>query len=103
MQSSGGSISADVAAVEPVRTILSGPSGGVVGALRVAASAAIENVMRQGLRAEIAERYVLAEKFYTRAHNMDPADPTPGRDLSCTFSLESRRLDVNPRKRGGAT
>ena len=36
MQSSGGSISADVAAVEPVRTILSGPSGGVVGALRAA-------------------------------------------------------------------
>ncbi|HEU4835319.1 MAG TPA: hydantoinase/oxoprolinase family protein, partial [Pyrinomonadaceae bacterium] len=30
MQSSGGSISAEVAAVEPVRTILSGPSGGVV-------------------------------------------------------------------------
>ena len=34
MQSSGGSISADLAAVEPVRTILSGPSGGVVRALR---------------------------------------------------------------------
>ncbi len=45
MQSSGGSISADVAAVEPVRTILSGPSGGVVGALRAAASAGIENVI----------------------------------------------------------
>ena len=34
MQSSGGSISARNAALEPVRTILSGPSGGVVGALR---------------------------------------------------------------------
>jgi N-methylhydantoinase A len=45
MQSSGGSISADVAAVEPVRTILSGPSGGVVGALRAAKSAGIENVI----------------------------------------------------------
>jgi len=45
MQSSGGSISADVAAVEPVRTILSGPSGGVVGALRAAHSAGIENVI----------------------------------------------------------
>ncbi|HEV2799686.1 MAG TPA: hydantoinase/oxoprolinase family protein [Pyrinomonadaceae bacterium] len=33
MQSSGGSISATVAAREPVRTILSGPAGGVVGAL----------------------------------------------------------------------
>lgn len=45
MQSSGGSISADVAAVEPVRTILSGPSGGVVGALRSAQSAGIQNVI----------------------------------------------------------
>ena len=45
MQSSGGSISADVAAVEPVRTILSGPSGGVVGALRAAESAGIQNVI----------------------------------------------------------
>ncbi len=45
MQSSGGSISADVASVEPVRTILSGPSGGVVGALRAARSAGLQNVI----------------------------------------------------------
>ena len=45
MQSSGGSISADVAATEPVRTILSGPSGGVVGALRASQSAGIKNVI----------------------------------------------------------
>src|SRR4030095_2791999 len=44
-------------------------------------SALIESVMRNGLRAEIAERYVLAEKFYTQAHKMDPADPTPLRYL----------------------
>ena len=36
MQSSGGSISARAAASEPVRTILSGPAGGVVGATRAA-------------------------------------------------------------------
>ncbi len=45
MQSSGGSISADVAATEPVRTILSGPSGGVVGAFRAAEAAGIQNVI----------------------------------------------------------
>lgn len=45
MQSSGGSISADVAAAEPVRTILSGPAGGVVGALRVAESAGVANII----------------------------------------------------------
>lgn len=45
MQSSGGSISAEVAATEPVRTILSGPAGGVVGALRVAAGAEFKNII----------------------------------------------------------
>jgi N-methylhydantoinase A len=45
MQSSGGSNSAEVAAVEPVRTILSGPSGGVVGALREAVAAGFPNII----------------------------------------------------------
>ena len=45
MQSSGGSISASVAAEEPVRTILSGPSGGVVGALRTARAAGFEKII----------------------------------------------------------
>lgn len=45
MQSSGGSISAAAAANEPVRTILSGPAGGVVGALRVASVAGFENII----------------------------------------------------------
>lgn len=45
MQSSGGSISAAAAAEEPVRTILSGPAGGVVGALRAALAAGYENII----------------------------------------------------------
>lgn len=45
MQSSGGSISAQVAADEPVRTILSGPAGGVVGALRGARESNAENII----------------------------------------------------------
>jgi N-methylhydantoinase A len=45
MQSSGGSISAAAAAAEPVRTILSGPAGGVVGALRAAKAAGFEDVI----------------------------------------------------------
>jgi len=44
-------------------------------------SARIEAVMLQGLRAEIAERYVAAERLYQKAHLMDPADPTPLRYL----------------------
>jgi len=45
MQSSGGSISANAAAREPVRTILSGPSGGIVGALRSARAASFPNII----------------------------------------------------------
>jgi N-methylhydantoinase A len=45
MQSSGGIIPAQAAAREPVRTVLSGPAGGVVGACRVAQWAGIERII----------------------------------------------------------
>ena len=45
MQSSGGSISASAAADEPVRTILSGPAGGVVGALKAARASGFEKII----------------------------------------------------------
>jgi N-methylhydantoinase A len=45
MQSSGGLVSARVAAEEPVRTVLSGPAGGVIGASRVAEWAGFERVI----------------------------------------------------------
>jgi tetratricopeptide (TPR) repeat protein len=41
----------------------------------------IDRVMKRGLVAEINARFVAAEKFYTQAHLMDPADPTPLRYL----------------------
>jgi N-methylhydantoinase A len=45
MQSSGGIISAKRAAEEPVRTVLSGPAGGVIGAHRVAQLAGFEKII----------------------------------------------------------
>ncbi|MGH9466287.1 MAG: hydantoinase/oxoprolinase family protein [Terriglobales bacterium] len=45
MQSSGGIIAAQVAAREPVRTILSGPAGGVVGAYRIARHAGCKRIL----------------------------------------------------------
>ncbi|WP_109487426.1 hydantoinase/oxoprolinase family protein [Occallatibacter savannae] len=45
MQSSGGILSAASAAREPVRTILSGPAGGVIGALSVARIAGIDRIL----------------------------------------------------------
>ncbi len=45
MQSSGGIVPAHLAAREPVRTVLSGPAGGVVGACRLAALAGFESII----------------------------------------------------------
>jgi N-methylhydantoinase A len=45
MQSSGGIVPAHLAAREPVRTVLSGPAGGVVGACRMAAQAGFESII----------------------------------------------------------
>ena len=56
-------------------------------------SAKIEAVMRQGLRAEIAERYVTAERLYQKAHEMDPADPTPLRYLGEVYRHHTGQWD----------
>lgn len=45
MQSSGGIVSARLAAQEPVRTVLSGPAGGVIGATRVAQYAGFDRII----------------------------------------------------------
>ena len=45
MQSSGGIVSARLAAQEPVRTVLSGPAGGVIGAMRVAQWAGFDRII----------------------------------------------------------
>jgi tetratricopeptide (TPR) repeat protein len=43
--------------------------------------AKIERVLRDGLHAENAAKYVEAERLYSEAHRMDPADPVPMRYL----------------------
>jgi N-methylhydantoinase A len=45
MQSSGGIISARLAAAEPVRTVLSGPAGGVIGAYKLARLAGFDRII----------------------------------------------------------
>ncbi len=47
-----------------------------------AISATIFKMMKQGLIAENAGRYNLAEQYYSRSHTLDPADPTPLRYLA---------------------
>ena len=55
--------------------------------------ARVEAVMTQGLRAEIAEQYVAAEKLYLKAHLMDPADPTPLRYLGEVYRHHTGEWD----------
>jgi tetratricopeptide (TPR) repeat protein len=45
-------------------------------------SARIERTMRSGLKAELNGRYREAERLYSLAHKLDPADPTPLRYLA---------------------
>jgi N-methylhydantoinase A len=45
MHSAGGIVSAKIASEEPVRTVLSGPAGGVIGAHRVAQIAGFQNIV----------------------------------------------------------
>ena len=45
MQSSGGAISVDLARRQPVRTVLSGPAGGVIGAAYVAGAAGFDQII----------------------------------------------------------
>ncbi len=45
MQSSGGAISVDLARRQPVRTVLSGPAGGVIGAAYVAGAAGFDHII----------------------------------------------------------
>src|SRR5262249_2496263 len=45
MQSNGGVVQSETAAAAPVRTILSGPAGGVVGAFQVAHSCGYTNII----------------------------------------------------------
>src|SRR5258708_17359284 len=45
MQARGGIISGRVAAAEPVRTVLSGPAGGVIGAYKLATLAGFDRII----------------------------------------------------------
>ena len=51
-------------------------------------SARIQRLMQAGLKAENAARYRQAERLYSQAHRLDPADPTPLRYLGELYRHE---------------
>jgi tetratricopeptide (TPR) repeat protein len=56
-------------------------------------SARIERIMRSGLRVETNARYREAEKFYSLAHRLDPADPAPLRYLGELYRHDTGEWD----------
>jgi tetratricopeptide (TPR) repeat protein len=52
-------------------------------------SAQIERTMIAGLKAEMDAKYSQAEKLYSQAHRMDPADPAPLRYLGEVYRHET--------------
>lgn len=51
-------------------------------------SARIERTMTRGLKAELASKYLDAERYYSEAHRLDPADPVPLRYLGELYRHE---------------
>lgn len=56
-------------------------------------SAQIERTMQAGLRAEMEARYLEAERLYSAARRMDPADPAPLRYLGELYRHETGEWD----------
>jgi N-methylhydantoinase A len=94
MQSSGGILSAEAAAREPVRTILSGPAGGVIGALSVARSASIERILSFDMGGTSTDVALLDA---TR----EPAISTDGEVAG--FSVRVPMLDIHTAGAGGGS
>lgn len=69
MQSNGGTVSARVAASQPVRTLLSGPAGGVVGARAVAARAGLEQIISFDMGGTSTDVALLAGALTTTSEN----------------------------------
>jgi N-methylhydantoinase A len=65
MQSNGGIISAEHAAREPVRTILSGPAGGVIGAAHAAKLAGIEKCISFDMGGTSTDVALLTKELHT--------------------------------------
>lgn len=61
-----------------VKDVADVPDGPIFGHAK---SVRIEAIMRRGLRAELDANYTEAERYYSEAHRMDPADPAPLRFL----------------------
>lgn len=57
-------------------------------------SAKIDRTMRTGLKAENDGKYTEAQRLYSEAHRMDPADPTPLRYLGEVYRHHTGQWDL---------
>jgi len=94
MQSSGGVLSAASATREPVRTILSGPVGGVIGALSVARSAGIHQILTFDMGGTSTDVALLDA-------NREPQTTTEGQVAGLPVSVPM--LDIHTAGAGGGS
>lgn len=92
MQSNGGSISAGQAMQEPVRTILSGPAGGVVGAVETAKRAGLEKIITLDMGGTSTDVCL-----------MDKALPLSTETCLSGFPLKVPMLDIHTVGAGGGS
>jgi N-methylhydantoinase A len=94
MQSSGGILSAQQAAREPVRTVLSGPAGGVIGALSVARAAGLDRVLSFDMGGTSTDVALLDA-------SVDPATSTEGEIAGLPIGVPM--LDIHLAGAGGGS
>ena len=102
MQSSGGSVSLGAVAGEPVRTVLSGPAGGVVGALAVARMAGPSQHHHVGHGRHFHRRFVMPRKTAGDGCGVPGRGAHRGADAGRAHRRGRRRVHRARRRRRGA-
>jgi N-methylhydantoinase A len=99
MQSSGGTVSARVAAAQPVRTLLSGPAGGVVGARTVAQLAGFDRVISFDMGGTSTDVSLLAAPTEMRVGQLE----TPNEGSVAGLPVAVPMLDIHTVGAGGGS
>ncbi|HEY4378878.1 MAG TPA: hydantoinase/oxoprolinase family protein [Acidobacteriaceae bacterium] len=94
MQSSGGIISARLAAQEPVRTVLSGPAGGVIGACQVARWAGLDQIVGFDMGGTSTDVFLA---------NANEGAPRTGESIVAGLPISVPMLDIHTAGAGGGS
>ena len=103
MQSSGGILSAASAAREPIRTILSGPAGGVIGALSVARAAGVDRILTFDMGGTSTDVALLPPLGGRRVGDVTREPPTTSEGMVEGLPVSIPMLDIHTAGAGGGS